>query len=310
MICGRLILISLAVCVIFLCPKVSAFEAKQVYEGQTNYVADFTSSDAQEIFTKFRIPGRYYFHLFQRSSTGDAIVVQFKNLDVGTNRNRGALVLSEEGMKVIDLPMATGNSAFFDGLTKAYSFEDEEYVFSTGERFSWKGKTPTSRLYIHCAPGSKLLALARSDAETHPVVWTKSPSNELFHVKRTDINIQRIFLKGNRVFVFGVVKKSQDEEFSECWIFQQHGDRWEKAAQIPIPRGINVLDLDPASANALCYKEGGRRNQGYLFDLESKKLSKIPFDIWRDNAYFMTEGLVKRIKSALRGGGAFERAKM
>ncbi len=262
------------------------YAAKRIYTGQKSYVVNFSESEAKEILAHTGITNRYVYRI-ERDSSGAALFAHFT--DIGTNENRGVLIVTENGLKILDLPHATGSTGFFDNLTKAYWYENGWCVFSKGSRLLWKKGSEPSRFGLIGAPGNEVLVLRYAGDPDSRVVRPDDPENPLFTLSEGRFNLRRVFCKGSTIFVFGLAPGVKG------------GGKWKRQSQTVIPDAVEVLDLDPDSPNVLCYKWGLVQKTAFLFNLETKAILKVNLEIWRDHGYFLREGVVRKIQTALEG---------
>jgi hypothetical protein len=261
------------------------------------YVVNFSESQAYKILSHAGLTNCGGISA-DRDSKGAALLIQYEQ--IGTSK-RGALAVTESGVKVIDVPPTNGYIGFFDNFTTAYSFEGDFCLFSNGQRLPRRGKSQHSHLNVIGCPGNEILAIGYSDDPDYAFVRARDPLAALFHINVKTIWVRKIFFRNNTVFLFGLVADDKERNQWECWTFRENAGKWERQSQVIIPDMVAILDLDPESPNVLCSRWGPVTKKGFLFNLETKMTSRTGVDIWRDHGYFLREGVVGKIEAALEG---------
>ncbi len=273
------------------------YDAAKVNAGEKIFAVNFNEAEANELLNGFGITNRYVYRI-ERNSTGTALFAYFVGIG---NETRGALIVNESRCEATNFPGVTGPMGLRDDLTVAYSLQGDHYVFAGGQSLPKRGKTEKSWLSLVGAPGNEVLALSYSDEPDCAVVFSNDPKSPLFHLDaKTDIPVQRIFYQGNAIFVFGAIYDTKAKPHWECWMYRKTAGTWQRQSRIQIPDAEEVLDLDPESSDVLYSKWGLMHKKAFVFNLDSKKTSTAGLTIWRDHGYFLREGVVTRIKTAVK----------
>jgi hypothetical protein len=273
------------------------YKATRVSADEKIYAVNFSESEANQILERIGITNRYVYKI-ERDSRGSALFAYFVGIG---NETRSALIVSERGCVVTNFSGVTDSMGLRDDLTVAYSLQGDHYVFADGQSLPKRGKTEKSCLSVVGAPGNEVLALRYSDEPDCVVVHSSDPQKPLFHLDANkDIPVQRIFYQDNAIFVFGAIYDAKGKAHWECWTYRKNAGTWQRESRIKIPDAQEVLDLDPESSDVLCYRWGLMHKTAFMFNLGTEETSKVGLTIWRDHGYFLREGVVMRINSAVK----------
>jgi hypothetical protein len=273
---------------LFLCGCLTvSYDAKYVGVGEKIDAVNFNESQANEILDDFGISNRYVSEI-ERNSQGTALFAYFER--IGHNPDRGVLTVGKKNI-VTNFPGVTGPMGVHDDLTLAYSLQGQYYVFAGGQSLPAEGKTPNSWLSVIGSPGNEVLALNYYNNQDYFVIYAAEPQKPLFHLNaQKDIITKRIFYQNNTIFIFGSVHGAKGQARWECWAYRKNFNKWWRESCTPIPDADEVLDFDPESSKVLCSKWGTKSKKAFIFDMGTKKASKLDLHIWRDHGYLMRVG--------------------